>query len=700
MSEHGEIPTTMILVSVLVLVLASLPPMSQHARAAIPVPHNLYGHAWDVGGVNYTPGEFMSAWIDGVMYGWNLTFDDILDPEYPVSNWTSKIDIDTAGNHVTKPGDPDTPWVKEGGDHNIDDIMYVWGDMTETTVTLGSPTTIFEQTTVWQTFGVEYINLSIAPTQPPALPKINNIVTLPNDAGTQYIYIFGPPGTPMDEFYLEKNDGVLHNVATQIFLSGTISETMYFYVDLGATDYLGPLGDELKLVWENPGGPGTPFGGMDVVVDRVEYNATAGGTHFGEPDNTIMPDANPPGPTFDIHRQPMPGFDTNDCSADFISGFEPGRPPAAPYPLSVEGLQATGPGQTIDDVSNMVNPLLGWTHQDPGMPPSPQFGYRLEIATDPAFAVVTWSSYQPVAGGYVEAYGGPPLTPGTCYYYRARTRDAFDYGPWANTTMCMRPRVPILTSAVLDGANNENVLISWSISPGDGGSGNDISHFAIYFSHTYDHEGAGYSYLGLVDKNETSYTHASAGDGDWNSYFYHVQANYTDGSAYWTGQAGKFVRHMEKGKQIASIPLAQADTTLETVLQTLDGSYKHVRYYKSSDQGPHWKSYWTFKRYRTLFDIDHTMGFWIDITKPDDLVVAGLVPEVTQIELGHGWNFVGYPSFIERTLSQALAGVDWEKAQGYDDNPPFNLKQLSGTDVMAAGEGYWVWVDLPQTWDI
>jgi len=157
---------------------------------------------------------------------------------------------------------------------------------------------------------------------------------------------------------------------------------------------------------------------------------------------------------------------------------------------------------------------------------------------------------------------------------------------------------------------------------------------------------------------------------------------------------------MEKGKQIASIPLAQADTTLETVLQTLDGSYKHVRYYKSSDQGPHWKSYWTFKKYRTLFDIDHTMGFWIDITKPDDLVVAGLVPEVTRIELGHGWNFVGYPSFIERTLSQALAGVDWEKAQGYDDNPPFNLKQLSGTDVMTAGEGYWVWVDLPQSWDI
>jgi hypothetical protein len=94
------------------------------------------------------------------------------------------------------------------------------------------------------------------------------------------------------------------------------------------------------------------------------------------------------------------------------------------------------------------------------------------------------------------------------------------------------------------------------------------------------------------------------------------------------------------------------------------------------------------------------MGFWIDIIKPDYLVVAGLVPEVTHIELGHGWNFVEYPSFIDKTLTEALAGVDWEKAQGYDDRPPFNLKRLYGTDMMTTGEGYWVWVDHPQTWDI
>ncbi len=268
------------------------------------------------------------------------------------------------------------------------------------------------------------------------------------------------------------------------------------------------------------------------------------------------------------------------------------------------------------------------------------------------------------------------------------------------TTDTDPPATPVLASAVLAGPSNENVLITWSLSADDGAGDNDVSHYAIYCHDGYDYEGDGYSYLGQVSSGTTSYVHSLAGDGNSFNHFYFVAANDTSGNSNWSGQAAKFLIPFETGKQIASIPLVQEDTTLEVVLRTLEGSYKHVRYYKSSDQSGHWKSYWTFKTYRTLFDIDHTMGFWIDIVKPDDFVMAGLVPDVTQIELGYGWNFVGYPSFIERTLSQALAGVDWVKAQGYDDNPPFNLKQLTGSDILRAGEGYWVWVDVPQVWEV
>ncbi len=273
--------------------------------------------------------------------------------------------------------------------------------------------------------------------------------------------------------------------------------------------------------------------------------------------------------------------------------------------------------------------------------------------------------------------------------------------PEQNETMDTDPpAAPVLASAVLAGSSNEDVLITWSLSTDDGAGDDDVSHYAVYYADAYDYEGDGYSYLGQAGSGETSFAHTLAGDGDWSNYFCYVQANDTSGNGNWSGQAGKFVRFLEKGKHLASMPLVQEDTTLEVVLQTLAGNFKHVRYYKSSDQNNHWKTYWTFKTYRTLFDIDHRMGFWIDMTKDDHLVVAGLVPEMTQIELGHNWNLVSSPSFIDRTVSDALAGIDWQKVQGWGATPPYHQRQMSASDIMTAGEGYWIWVDLPQVWEV
>lgn len=126
MYRKGEVSLSIILTMFLLTVLFS--PATEPARAAIPVPHNLYGQATDFTGVVFVNGSYVSAWIDGMVYGWNWTFYEGGNPD-PM-NRSGKFDIDTAGNQITIPGDPDTPWVKEGGDHDFDDIMYVWGDMT------------------------------------------------------------------------------------------------------------------------------------------------------------------------------------------------------------------------------------------------------------------------------------------------------------------------------------------------------------------------------------------------------------------------------------------------------------------------------------------------------------------------------------------------------------------------------------------
>lgn len=262
------------------------------------------------------------------------------------------------------------------------------------------------------------------------------------------------------------------------------------------------------------------------------------------------------------------------------------------------------------------------------------------------------------------------------------------------------PAPPTLESAVLSGGNIENVSIRWQLSADDGSGDMDVTNYAIYHSLSYDPNGNGYEFLAEVPAGNTSFLHEGAGDGELNNHFYYVQANDTERLFAWNGQAGKFVRTLNMGFQLASVPFIQDDTTLETVLQTLEGSYRHVRYYRSSDQNDHWKSYWTFKTYRDLFEIDHMMGFWIEMMKDDDLVVVGIIPEVSEIVLGHGWNLVGYPSLVDRTVDDALSAIEWKMVDGYDNSPPYHLRHLGLGDIITAGEGIWIRVDYDQIWQV
>ncbi|MFQ6107820.1 MAG: PKD domain-containing protein, partial [Thermoplasmata archaeon] len=435
------------------LIVTALNPLMMSSKAAIPVPHNAYGHAYDMQGATFPAGELITSWIDGVMYGWNVTFDDPFDPN--PSNQTGKYDVDTNGNQVTIPSDPDTPWIKEGGDHGVDDIMYVWGNMTDLGTHPGSyPSSwIFEQNATWRTFESEYIDLTVAPVQPPALPKINNITTMPMDQGSQYLYIYAHPGTPMADFYLEKNDGRIHG-GTRIDLSGETSPSGFLYVDLGSTDYLNDTGDEIKLVWDNPGGTGVPFAGRDVIVDRVEFNASWNGTHYGEPDNTIMLDAYAPYSGYEIHRYPLPGSDTNDCAQDFVMSVETGRgmklPPVADAGTNKvvfmwEVVTFDGSG-SYDPDGSIVD--YYWDFND---------------GSNARGIIVNHT--------YLEA--------GTYYVTLAVMDD--DNLTDADTIVVVvldpRPDAPDLLRAVLAGGNPEDLTMEWELSSDDGSGFNDVVNY-------------------------------------------------------------------------------------------------------------------------------------------------------------------------------------------------------------------------------
>jgi len=156
------------------------------------------------------------------------------------------------------------------------------------------------------------------------LLKINNVTTQSSDGGNQYLYIYGPEDTDMSNYYLEKNDGKTHGATVNF--TGVIPASSLYYVDLLATDFLDPNGDELKLVWKNSR---TAFGGNDIVVDRIEFNASTSGTHYGVPDNTrtdylVEDDATAPSVGEEMYRLTI-GQDTNDCLVDFEIQTETGR---------------------------------------------------------------------------------------------------------------------------------------------------------------------------------------------------------------------------------------------------------------------------------------------------------------------------------------------------------------------------------------
>ncbi len=296
-----------------VLVLSSLAPITVNVMGAIPIPHNLWGHAFDETGTKFGLGERLTSWIDGVEYGLNTTFSSGPDVWY---------DIDTNGDWMLDLTTPETPWIKEGG--NIDEpIMYAWGDFTNLDLDPDGDSFfdsgVFVESHLWMTAVVIREDLNLSSVQPPLLPKISWIVPEPTDGLPDYVLIYTrDPFFDMSEFYLEKNDHSLNGPIQT--LSGASNATAYFYASLKDIDLDG-CGDELKLVWNNTG---PAFGGRDIVVDRVEWNATSGGTHYHEPDNTIMKDAQTPScPTTDfaIRRKgthPIYDQDTNDNEADFV----------------------------------------------------------------------------------------------------------------------------------------------------------------------------------------------------------------------------------------------------------------------------------------------------------------------------------------------------------------------------------------------
>ncbi len=257
---------------------------------------------------------------------------------------------------------------------------------------------------------------------------------------------------------------------------------------------------------------------------------------------------------------------------------------------------------------------------------------------------------------------------------------------------------PMNLDSRLSGKDLENVTLTWNLSDDDGVGKGDVVEYSIFRSTTYHPFDLGYVLLANVTNGTSVYKDGLAGEGNPNSYFYRVCSLNTQSILCCTAdQAAKFTRPLDSGPNLISIPLIQSNESIESVLQTAD--YDRAWYYDSSSK--EWKWYMKSKEYRKgLWNVNHTMGMWVNVTENSNLTVAGIVPGSTSIQLYGGWNLVGFPSFNSSlTISDLNATIGGIRVEGFDSSvAPFYTRLLEGSEVLQAGSGYWVKVVSGQVW--
>ncbi|MFQ5884058.1 MAG: hypothetical protein ACE5IO_03045, partial [Thermoplasmata archaeon] len=111
-------------------------------------------------------------------------------------------------------------------------------------------------------------------------------------------------------------------------------------------------------------------------------------------------------------------------------------------------------------------------------------------------------------------------------------------------------------------------------------------------------------------------------------------------------------------------------------------------------------AYYTFKAYNDLPSVDHTMGVWLNVLTDSDFVVAGTVPQSTQISLKAGWNLVTFASFNDSySVADLKMDLNATRVEGFDPlNSPYFLRAMLDSDFLEAGLAYWVYVTQDCVW--
>lgn len=254
--------------------------------------------------------------------------------------------------------------------------------------------------------------------------------------------------------------------------------------------------------------------------------------------------------------------------------------------------------------------------------------------------------------------------------------------------------------------NNPPTLVVIPVTDPD----NDTVYYNFTISDQPDAESGTVYYSGWI--TSTSWKPPPLPDGKWYWHTYTSDMwNTTAPNWVWNftiDTSQSYFIQLYEGWNLISIPFIQMDTNLESVLDSINGSYDAVQWYNIKDSSDPWKHHQISKpsELNDLGDIDHKMGFWIHITKAGGILFkcSGIIPTENQsIPLKSGWNLVGYPSLSNRTRTLALNNltIDLEVDAIWTYNASSQKwKQIGEFDYFERGRGYWIHARTDCEWEV
>jgi hypothetical protein len=174
------------------------------------------------------------------------------------------------------------------------------------------------------------------------------------------------------------------------------------------------------------------------------------------------------------------------------------------------------------------------------------------------------------------------------------------------------------------------------------------------------------------------------------------------------GPFSEFEIFLHPGWNLISLPFIQSNTSLTSLLASIQGECDAVQWYNATDEKDHWKHYQIGKssQLNDLDDISHTIGFWIHITNPFGTYFRfdGMKPIQNQtITLHPGWNMVGYPSLTSYNITKGLNKINFTievDAIWTFDSLTQKWEHLDEFDYFEPGKGYYIHSKIETTWEV